>query len=73
MSRSPKGEKRPDARVKLGTNFGHRGKLRVYVTIPDTEHLPGIGATGLLDKIGDEVARVVSEIEAKRFEIGILR
>jgi hypothetical protein len=47
--------------------------LRVYVTIPDTEHLPGIGATGLLDKIGAEVARVVSEIEAKRFEIGILR
>jgi hypothetical protein len=61
------------ARVKLGTNFEHQGKLRVYVAIPNTEHLPGIGATGVLDKIGVEVARVVDEIEAECRRLGILK
>jgi hypothetical protein len=61
------------ARVKVGTDFQHQGKLRVYVAIPGTEHLPGIGATGILDKIGADVARVVDDIEAKCRELGILR
>jgi hypothetical protein len=60
------------ARVKLGTNFQHQGKLQFYVAIPDTEHLPGIGVTGILDRIGAEVARVVTEIEVESRKIGIL-
>jgi hypothetical protein len=60
------------ARVKAGTKFEHHGKLRVYPIIPGTEHLPGIGATGVLDKIGAEVARVVQEIENECRRIGIL-
>jgi hypothetical protein len=61
------------ARVKLGTKFEHQGKLRVYVSMPNTEHLPGIGATGVLDKIGLEVARIIDEIEAESRRIGILK
>jgi hypothetical protein len=61
------------ARVRLGANFEHQGKMQVYVSVPHAEHLPGIGATGILDKIGAEVARVVEEIEAKCRELGILK
>jgi hypothetical protein len=61
------------ARVKLGTNFEYQGKLRVFVAIPNTDHLAGIGATGILDKIGAEVARVVDEIEAECRRLGILK
>ena len=60
------------ARVKAGTKFEHHGKLRVYPIIPGTEHLPGVGATGVLDKIAAEVARVVDEIENECRRIGIL-
>jgi hypothetical protein len=61
------------ARVRIGTDFQHQGKLRVYVAIPDTEHLPGVGATGVLDKIGTEVARVIGDIESKCRDLGILK
>ena len=61
------------ARVKAGTKFEHHGKLQVYPIIPETEDLPGISATGVLDKIGAEVARVVGAIEIERRRIGILQ
>jgi hypothetical protein len=61
------------ARVKLGANFQHQGKMRICAAIPDTGHLAGIGATGVLDKIGAEVARVVDEIEAECRRLGILK
>jgi hypothetical protein len=61
------------ARVKVGTDFEHRGKVQVCVAIPNTEHLPGIGATGVLDKIGAEVSRVVDEIEEECRRIGLIQ
>jgi hypothetical protein len=60
------------ARVRKGTDFQHQGKLRVAISIPDTEHLPGLSATGVLDEIGKEVARVVDTIEEECRRIGIL-
>jgi hypothetical protein len=60
------------ARVKGGTKFEQQGKLQVYPLIPGTEHLPGITSTGVLSKIGEEVARVVGEIEHESRRIGIL-
>jgi hypothetical protein len=62
------------ARVKLGTNFEHQGKVRVYVAIPNTEHLArGPAATAVLEDIGGEVCSVVAKIEAECRSIGILK
>jgi hypothetical protein len=41
--------------------------------MPNVKHLPGISATGVLDQVGREVDRVVSEIEAESRRIGILK
>jgi hypothetical protein len=61
------------ARVKAGTDFEHKGKVKVSISIPNTEQLPGGGATGVLDQMGAEVARVVDDIEGKCRDIGLIK
>ena len=58
------------ARVKPGANFEHKGKLRVFVAIPNTEHLPTADAIGVLRDIATEVARVIDAIESECRRIG---
>jgi hypothetical protein len=60
------------ARVLKGSNFEHKGKLRVYVSIPDVEVMPGAPATAILDRMGSEVDRIVRAIEAECKRLGLL-
>lgn len=61
----------PYARVPLGSDFDHDGKITVYVTIPDA----GIerNATLILDRMGHLVSSVVAAIEAESYRIGLFK
>jgi hypothetical protein len=62
------------ARVKAGTGCEHKGKISVFVAMPNVPHLPGDSeAIAVLENIGKEVARVVDAIETESRRIGILQ